>query len=128
MKAYSQSKLANVMFTYALSRRLVGSGVTVNALHPGFVRTKFAWDNGLIIKLLHPLIFSSAISVEQGAETMIYLASSDKVANESGKYYTRSKPRRSSDLSYDEEGQERLWKISEDLIAAALTNNRSDSV
>ncbi len=115
-KAYSQSKLANVMFTYALALRLEGIGVTVNSLHPGFVRSNFASGNGRLAKIIRPIAFRSAISVEQGAETTIYLASSDEVEGISGKYYTLLKEQRSSDLSYDEEAQEKLWEMSEDLI------------
>lgn len=115
-KVYSQSKLANVMFTYALARRLEGIGVTVNSLHPGFVRSNFASGNGRLAKIIRPIAFRSAITVEQGAETTIYLASSDEVEGISGKYYTLLKEKRSSDLSYDEEAQEKLWAMSEDLI------------
>lgn len=117
---YSQSKLANVMHTYTLSRRLKDSGVTVNALHPGFVRTNFARDNGLLVKMLQPLGFLSAIPVEQGAETMIYLAMSNEVDGVSGKYFTLKKPQRSSDLSYDKVAQEKLWNLSETLVTKAI--------
>lgn len=117
---YSQSKLANVMHTYTLSRRLKDSGVTVNALHPGFVRTNFARDNGLLVKMLQPLGFLSAIPVEQGAETMIYLAMSNEVDGVSGKYFTLKKTQRSSDLSYDKVAQEKLWDLSKTLVTKAI--------
>lgn len=116
MKAYGQSKLANILFTYELARRLEGSGVTVNVLHPGFVNTNVARDNnGLLLKMLQPLIFRGGMPVEQGAATTVYLASSPEVEGVTGKFFVDCKERRSSDMSYDRENQRRLWQVSEEM-------------
>ncbi|MFP4637517.1 MAG: SDR family oxidoreductase [Spirochaetaceae bacterium] len=104
-RAYAQSKLANVLFTYELARRLEGSGVTANALHPGVIGTK----------LLH-VGFSGGAPVEKGAETPVYLATSAEVAGTTGTYFTDGKPVRSSSLSYDERLSERLWDVSAELV------------
>ena len=105
--AYCQSKLANVLFTYELARRLQGSSrpgaenVTANALHPGFVATNFGISNGGFFKQLFRLAQFAAITPEQGASTTIYLASSPEVEGVSGKYFDRCKAVRSSAASYD---------------------------
>lgn len=120
--AYSQSKLMNVMFTYELARRLEGTGVTANALHPGFVSTGFGRNNTGLMKLAISVATLFALKPADGAKTSIYLASSPEVANVTGKYFDKSKPRKSSAASYDEAAQKRLWTISEQLtgIAAAV--------
>jgi NAD(P)-dependent dehydrogenase (short-subunit alcohol dehydrogenase family) len=111
-KAYGQSKLANIMFTYALARRLEGSNVTANCLHPGVVATGFIVNIGIFEKLLTPIIKMFLISSLRGAQTSIYLASSKDVENINGKYFDKSNPISSSDYSYDEDIQERLWNLS----------------
>lgn len=118
MKAYSRSKLANVMFTYALSRRLAGSGVTANCLHPGFVRTHFGQNNGFFARMGVSLAmrFGNAISVAQGAQTSIFLASAPEVAEQSGYYFDDCKAVKSNQASYDEIAQERLWDISATMV------------
>lgn len=120
--AYSQSKLMNIMFTYELARRLEGTGVTANALHPGFVSTGFGRNNSGLMKLAISVATLFALKPADGAKTSIYLASSPEVANVTGKYFDKSKPRKSSAASYDEAAQKRLWTISEQLtgIAAAV--------
>lgn len=120
--AYSQSKLMNVMFTYELARRLEGTGVTANALHPGFVNTGFGRNNTGLMKLAMSVATLFALKPADGAKTSVYLASSPEVANVTGKYFDKSKPRKSSAASYDEAAQKRLWTISEQLtgIAAAV--------
>jgi NAD(P)-dependent dehydrogenase (short-subunit alcohol dehydrogenase family) len=114
-KAYSQSKLANVLFTYELARRLEGTGVTANCLHPGAVRTNFGSGSsgvfGFMVRALRPFI----ISPEKGAETSIYLASSPEVEGVSGRYFVKKAEARSSDVSYDERLARRLWKVSAEL-------------
>lgn len=118
MKAYSNSKLANVLFTYELDRRLNGgenSGITVNALHPGVVLTNI-W--GSAIPLLGPIAklvgrFTMR-TPEDGAATSIYLASSPEVEGVSGKYFENCQEKRSSKASCDEDVARRLWKISEE--------------
>lgn len=111
--AYSLSKLANVMFTYALARRLEGTHITVNALHPGAVATNFGRElGGWWGWVFCVLVSRFALSPEQGAQTSIYLASAPEVAQQSGLYFDRCKPKRSSLLSYNRDAQERLWAIS----------------
>ena len=119
--AYSQSKLANVLFTYELARRLEGSGVTANTLHPGGVGTQFGAGEGMlgwVFKLLRPFL----LTPEQGAETQIYLASSPEVAGVTGKYFDKKKPVQSSNLSYDTAVAQTLWQISEELTG--LSNKK----
>lgn len=116
-RAYGQSKLANVMFTYALARRVEQHGITVNALHPGFVNTGFGHSGGGLLSMGFSMLSRVfAMSPEQGAQTSIYLASSPDVQNVTGKYFAKSKPVESSPASHDVDDQERLWKISESLI------------
>ena len=116
LAAYNNSKLANLLFTYALARRLSGTGVTVNALHPGAVRTNLIASNGWLFKwIVQPLFNLQAISVEQGAQTSVYLASSAEVEGVMGKYFARCKPRASSPASYAEAAQKRLWRVSEEM-------------
>ena len=104
-RAYGQSKLANVLFTYELARRLEGTGVTANALHPGLVATNIARNNGWLFRLLLPLILRNARTPEEGAATSIYLATAPEVAEVSGRYFYDKKAVRSSAASYDEEAQ-----------------------
>ncbi len=113
--AYGQSKLENILFTYELARRLQGTNVTANVLHPGFVATCFSMNNPLMRPLMK-LASLFAISPEEGAQTSIYLASSDEVKGVSGKYFYKCKPRKSSSTSRDEETQRHLWEVSEELV------------
>jgi NAD(P)-dependent dehydrogenase (short-subunit alcohol dehydrogenase family) len=116
LQAYGQSKLANVLFTYELARRMEGTGVTVNALHPGFVLTNMGRDNGwLIHKIVRLAMRLKGISPEEGAKTLIYLATSPEVEDVTGKYFYKMKPVETSPQSYDRETALRLWKISEGL-------------
>jgi len=112
MRAYGQSKLALVLFTYELARRLEGTGVTANCLHPGFVATNIA-QRGLPppVRLLAKPIFLFGISPEQGARTSIYLASSPDVEGVTGKYFVKSVPRQSAPLTHDESLQHKLWQV-----------------
>jgi NAD(P)-dependent dehydrogenase (short-subunit alcohol dehydrogenase family) len=119
--AYANSKLANLLFTYELARKLEGTGVTVNALHPGFVRTNFGKEGrNWFFKALFAIARIFAISVEKGAKTSIYLASSPEVENVNGKYFVRCKLVKSSDESYDLESQKRLWELSEHIFKQEL--------
>ena len=116
-RAYSQSKLANVLFTYQLARRMRGSAVTANALHPGVVRTSFgAEDPGQIQRLLIPLLRPVMKSPAQGAATSIHLASALELEQVSGRYFANRRPRRSSTRSYDQAVAARLWEASADLV------------
>jgi len=113
--AYGHSKLANVLFTFELARRLEGTGVTANVLHPGFVATGFGANNGGMmgvgLKLLQRIV---ARSPEKGAETSIYLASSPDVEGVTGKYFTDKHELKASPASYDLEAAKRLWALSEE--------------
>jgi NAD(P)-dependent dehydrogenase (short-subunit alcohol dehydrogenase family) len=113
---YGQSKLMNLLFTYELARRLDGRGVTVNALHPGLVRSRFFTNNwGVLGKAIWRVVGLAAISPERGAQTSIYLASSPEVEGVTGQYFARCRPVRSSRESYDQEAQRRLWQVSAEL-------------
>lgn len=117
MAAYSQSKVALVLFTYELARRLQGTGVTANCLHPGFVKTNIGQtDVNPLARPLARIIFSLGISPEEGAKTSIYLASSPDVVNVTGKYFVKSVPKRSSAITYDQAIQHQLWDISTQLV------------
>jgi NAD(P)-dependent dehydrogenase (short-subunit alcohol dehydrogenase family) len=117
MKVYGQAKLAVVLFTYELARRLEGTGVTVNCLHPGFVATHFGQrDAGLAFRLLVKAIGSFGASPQEGAKTSISLASSPEVEGVTGKYFVKSIPRRSAAISYDESLQRQLWEQSAKLV------------
>jgi retinol dehydrogenase-14 len=114
-RAYSQSKLANILFTYELARRLSGTSVTANALHPGVVRTSFgAEDPSGVQRMLVPVLRPFLKSPARGAATSIHLASG--LVRVSGRYFVNSKPRASSARSYDEADARRLWEISEKLV------------
>ena len=110
--AYMQSKLANIMFTYELDRRLGSCGVTVNVLHPGWVGSAFGSETSLGKRILFTIAgWTFMKSPEQGAETAIYLASSPEVEGVSGKYFADKVPVRSSAESYDESSARRLWDL-----------------
>jgi retinol dehydrogenase-12 len=115
LNAYGQSKLANVLFNYELARRLQGTGVTVNALHPGFVATNIGSNIGWFMRVIRPLMNLRALSVEEGAETVIYLATSPEVEGITGKYFFRCKPVSSSDYSHDVAVAKQLWTVSEEM-------------
>jgi NAD(P)-dependent dehydrogenase (short-subunit alcohol dehydrogenase family) len=123
-RAYNQSKLANVMFTYELARRLDGTGVTATALHPGLTSTAFSAEDpalGLLVKILRPFMRSPA----RGAETPIYLASSAEVEGVTGEYFANRKAKRSHESSYDTAAAARLWQVSAGLVGLPTTR-RSD--
>jgi NAD(P)-dependent dehydrogenase (short-subunit alcohol dehydrogenase family) len=113
--AYKRSKLANLLFTYELARRLDGTGVTTNALHPGFVATDIGVANGLLAGIVWRVVSLAAIPPKQGAKTSIHLASAPEVEGISGQYFVKGHPERSSDVSYDREAAKRLWDISAEL-------------
>lgn len=120
MGAYGQSKLANAMFAYELARRLAGTGVTSNSLHPGLVATGFAKNNGPLYRYGMLLVRPFSIGPEQGARTSIYLAASPEAEGATGEYFVKRKPAKSSKESYDEQAQRRLWEVSETLTGLAV--------
>jgi NAD(P)-dependent dehydrogenase (short-subunit alcohol dehydrogenase family) len=118
-RAYNQSKLANVLFTYELARRLRGTSVTANALHPGVVRTSFgAEDPGRTQRLAVPLMRPFMKSPTAGAATSVHLASAAELEGVTGEYFADSAPRRSSERSYDASASARLWTVSRDLVSS----------
>ena len=117
-KAYGQSKLANVLFTYELARRLEGTVVTVNCLHPGVIASGFAQTYGSALSVLVKLARPFLLSTEEGARTSVYLASSPEVAGVTGKYFSKCKPVKSNAVSYDVQSQQKLWSLSEQLVKA----------
>ncbi len=120
-QVYGETKLMNILFTYELARRLEGSGVTANALHPGFVRTNLAQrENGWLVRLLAPLAFIFGASPEEGAETPVYLATSPEVQEVTGRYFVKKRAVRSAPITYDEEFQRQLWTISHRLVQGWL--------
>ncbi len=138
IRAYEKSKLAIVLFTYELARRLEGTGVTVNALHPGVVATNFstrnpgivgslmrwmakqyATDKGRSANPIARLLQTVLLSPEQGAQTGVYLATAPEVAGVTGKYFVKCKAVPSAPASYDSAAARRLWEISEELTHIA---------
>jgi retinol dehydrogenase 14 len=119
-RAYNQSKLANVLFTYELARRLHGTSVTANALHPGVVSTAFGTeDPGRAQRLLVPLLRPLMKTPDRGATTSIYVASTPDLDRVTGRYFANRKPKRSAKASYDETTAARLWRVSADLVGLA---------
>ncbi|MDH3942834.1 MAG: SDR family oxidoreductase [Anaerolineae bacterium] len=111
-KAYGQSKLANLLFSYELSRNLKGKNITVNALHPGWVATEIG-QNFWLARITAPLIFRSAKTPEQGAETVVHLASAKEIEGVTGKFFIDKVETESAAHSHDRESAKRLWAISE---------------
>ncbi|MGD0135535.1 MAG: SDR family oxidoreductase [Bryobacteraceae bacterium] len=112
---YSFSKLCNVLFTRALSQRLAGTGITTNSLHPGVVNTRFADGSGGFLERILRIVKMFAISPEKGAETIVYLASSDDVAKTTGLYFYKCKAVEPSKIAQDDATAERLWNETEKL-------------
>lgn len=116
-KQYQKSKLMNIYFTYELSKRLSSTNVTVNCLHPGFVKTKFGHNNeGLAKTLVRIGQNLLAISESDGAKTSIFLSMDNSVTNVTGKYFVKNKIQKSSDISYDDKAQKELWAYTESLL------------
>ncbi|MEJ2366140.1 MAG: SDR family oxidoreductase [Deltaproteobacteria bacterium] len=115
VRVYCRTKLANVLFTKELARRLQGAGVTANCLHPGVVATKLLADAMGMPRTLRPTTRLIGSSPDKGAKTSIYLATSPEVEGVSGKYFVSQNPVESSKVSYDENMASRLWRVSEEL-------------
>ncbi|HVX01907.1 MAG TPA: SDR family oxidoreductase [Nitrososphaera sp.] len=113
IRAYGQSKLANILFTRELARRLQGTGVTANCFHPGAVRTNLVRGSAYGLAWGAASVFF--VSPQRGADTAIYLASSDEVKDTSGGYFVKRKQAKASDAAYDCDAAERLWEASEQL-------------
>lgn len=111
-RAYSQAKLANVLFSYELARRLRGTGVTANCLDPGPVRTRFGNEASGLLHIGLVAVRPFELSPDRGARTSIYLASSSEVDDVTGRHFVRRRPHRSSPATYDEGAAKRLWDIS----------------
>jgi len=118
MRIYGRSKLANILFTYELARRLEGTGVTVNCLHPGGVATSLGSQNGRVARALIALLRPFMRTPSDGAKTSVHLASSPEVTNVSGKYFADCRERRSSRESNDPEIARRLWETSARMTGA----------
>ena len=116
LRAYSRSKLYNILFTRELARRLEGSGVTANCLHPGFVATRFADETDGLIRIgarIAKALF--AISPEKGAETLVYLASSPDVSGVTGGYFAKCRPATPTAIAQDDAAARRLWDVTAEL-------------
>lgn len=111
--SYAQSKLALLLFTYELARRLKNTNITINALHPGLVATNFGKNNGWLRFYLRRLIRRHEISAPEGSKTCIYLATSPDLADITGGYFIQDKQVMSSDDSYDQKLAKQLWEVSE---------------
>lgn len=112
---YAVTKLMNLLFTYELARRLRGTGVTANALHPGAVATRLLADYMRVPLVGGALARTFGVSPDQGADTVVYLATAPEVETVTGKYFTKRQEARSSPASHDEAAGRRLWEVSERL-------------
>jgi NAD(P)-dependent dehydrogenase (short-subunit alcohol dehydrogenase family) len=121
IQVYGQSKLANIYFTYALARRLEGTSITANALHPGSVATNLGSNNSWLKTKLRNLLKPGMMSPKEGAKTIVYLAASPDVEGVTGQYFYDCRAIRSSEESYNKETAEKLWMLSENL--AGLVEN-----
>jgi NAD(P)-dependent dehydrogenase (short-subunit alcohol dehydrogenase family) len=113
---YGETKLANILFTTELARRLEDSGVTANCFHPGLVATGFNRNNGTIMGLGMTLLWPVSRTPEKGAETLEWLASSPEVANVSGTYFFDMRPKTPSPAAQDRDAARRLWQVSEQQV------------
>jgi NAD(P)-dependent dehydrogenase (short-subunit alcohol dehydrogenase family) len=119
LRAYARSKLANVLFTYELARRLAGSRVTANVVHPGVVATGMGSNNGWLYAIGYFFVHRVVGRAEEGADPVVYLAASPEVEGVSGQYFHLRQPARSSPASYDEAAARRLWQVSAQLTGCA---------
>jgi len=117
-KRYGQTKLANILFTAELARRLEGSGVTANCFHPGLVATGFNRNNSGLMRVAMTVVKPFSRSPEKGAETLVWLVDSDEAGNESRGYFVDSKPAQPDPPARDMEAARRLWEVSEQQVSA----------
>ncbi len=115
---YGRTKLANILFARELARRLAGTDVTANSLHPGFVATRFArdGDTGMLGSLVMPLLRPFALSPAQGAQTSIYVATAPELEGITGGYWVKRAPATPSVSAQDDAAARRLWEVSEQLV------------
>jgi retinol dehydrogenase 12 len=118
-RAYANSKLANILFTRELARRLEGTGVTANCAHPGMVRTRFGPEARLPMRVAVTLARPFMRSPRRGASTVVYLATSPEVAGATGGYYVKRQRREPSEAARDDTTAQRLWQLSEELTGLA---------
>jgi len=121
-RAYSKSKLANLLFTFGLARRLAGTGDTVKALHPGFVASNIFAGNGRVGWVVRQIASAIALSPEAGAQTSLYLATSPEVEGVTGQYFAKQRSVASSPASHDDAAARRLWTVSEEMAGLAAVN------
>ena len=118
---YKKSKLANVMFTYELAKRIEGTGITANCLHPGFVSTNFGKNNSFLWRhFIRVAMWLTAISVKDGAKTSIHLACSDEVKDITGRFFANCEVKKGSSKAKNEEHNQKLWELSEDFVKPFL--------
>ena len=120
-RAYGNSKLANLLFTFELARRLEGTGVTANALHPGVVSTGFGRSGSPLVRVIVFLIRPFMLSAKKGADTGVYLATSDEVAEVTGRYFYQRKPVTPTRAARDVELARAFWERSEALAAGSVS-------
>lgn len=116
VRAYGQSKLCNILFTYELARRLDGTGVTVNCMHPGAVGTRFGVTGGKLVRKVFQLAGPLLRTPERGADTVVWMAAAPELAGVTGKYFMDRKEKRSSRLSHDQAAARRLWNTSARMV------------
>lgn len=122
-KAYGQSKLCNILFTTELAKRLAGTGITANCLHPGFVDSEFGDNNSRLARLAIGLAKTfGGIRVGEGAKTSLYLATAPEVEGQTGGYYSNSRLARPSARARDELAAHRLWTVSEAMVRTSQTS------
>ncbi len=114
-RAYANSKLADILFTRELARRLEGTAVTANCAHPGLVRTRFGRETRLPMRAAVTLARPFMLSPRRGARTIVYLATSPQVAGATGGYYVKSRRREPSPAARDDAAARRLWQLSQEL-------------
>ena len=118
---YKKSKLANVMFTYELAKRIEGTGITANCLHPGFVSTNFGKNNNIFWRnAIRLAMMLTAINVKDGAKTSIHLACSDEVKDITGKFFANSQVKKGSSKAKNDEHNVKLWELSEEFVKPFL--------
>ncbi len=123
-RVYGVSKLCNILFTRELARRLAGTGVTANCLHPGFVATRFGDQSGGMFSWVIRVAKNFALSPQKGAETLVHLASSPDVAKLTGEYFYKCRPATPTKQAQDDSAAQRLWQETAKIVGQAKTAAR----